>query len=65
MKKVNLIFDKDGTFPKKIWSYAHLKNTLGDMRMPSDWQLVYMAPRTSIQLLNINTTNFQVEREQV
>ena len=35
--------------------------------MLSDLQLVYiyMAPRNSTQLLNINTTKFQVEREPV
>ena len=31
--------------------------------MLSDLQLVYMVPRNSTQLLNINTTKFQVERE--
>ena len=40
-----------------------LKNTSGDMRMLSDLQLVYMVPRNSTQLLNINTTKFQVERD--
>ena len=38
---------------------------LGDMHMLSDLQLVYMVPRNSTQLLNINTTKFQVEREPV
>ena len=33
--------------------------------MLSDLQLVYMVPRNSTQLLNINTTKFQVEREPV
>ena len=33
------------------------------MPMLSDLQLVYMLPRNSTQLLNINTTKFQVERE--
>ena len=33
------------------------------MRMLSDLQLVYMVPRNSTQLLNINTTKFQVERK--
>ena len=33
--------------------------------MLSDLQLVYMVPRKSTQLLNINTTKFQVEREPV
>ena len=37
----------------------------GDMPMLSDLQLVYMVPRNSTQLLNINTTKFQVERESV
>ena len=37
----------------------------GDMHMLSDLQLVYMVPRNSTQLSNINTTNFQVEREPV
>ena len=39
--------------------------TSGDMPMLSDLQLVYMGPRNSIQLLKINTTKFQVEREPV
>ena len=42
-----------------------MKNTSGDMPMLSDLQLVYMVPRNSTQLLNINTTKFQVEREPV
>ena len=42
-----------------------LENTSGDMLMLSDLQLVYMVPRNSTQLLNINTTKFQVEREPV
>ena len=33
--------------------------------MLSDLQLVYMVPRNSTQLLKINTTKFQVEREPV
>ena len=33
--------------------------------MLSDLQLVYMGPRNSTELLKINTTKFQVEREQV
>ena len=33
--------------------------------MLSDLQLVYMVPRNSTQLLKINTTTFQVEREPV
>ena len=33
--------------------------------MLSDLQLVYMGPRNSTQLLKINTTKFQVEREPV
>ena len=33
--------------------------------MLSDLQLVYMVPRNSIQLLKINITKFQVEREPV
>ena len=37
----------------------------GDMRMLSDMQLVYIVPRNSTQLININTTKFQVEREPV
>ena len=45
--------------------YAHLGNTSGDMRMPSDLQLVYVVLRNSTQLLNINTTKIQVERESV
>ena len=45
--------------------YAHLENTSGDMRMPSDLQLVYVVLRNSTQLLNINTTKIQVERESV
>ena len=39
-----------------------LENTSGDMRMLSNLQLVNMVPRNSTQLLNINTTKFQVER---
>ena len=35
------------------------------MCMRSDFQLVYMVPRNSIQLLYIGTTKFQVEREPV
>ena len=50
-------------FPKI--SLRALENTTGDMRMLSDLQLVYMVPRNSIQLLNINTTKFQVEREPI
>ena len=45
--------------------YAHLENTSGDMRMPSDLQLVYVVLRNSSQLLNINTAKIQVERESV
>ena len=45
--------------------YTHLENTSGDMRMPSDLQLVYVVLRNSTQLLNINTTKIQVERESV
>ena len=45
--------------------YAHLENTSGDMRMPSDLQLVYVVLRNSTRLLNINTTKIQVERESV
>ena len=45
--------------------YAHLENTSGDMRMPSDLQLVYVVLRNSTQLLNINTTKIQVERQSV
>ena len=52
----------DGTFPKKFICGA-LENTSGDMRMLSDLQLVYMVPRNSTQLLNINTTKFQMERD--
>ena len=39
--------------------------TSGDMPMLSDLQLVYMVPRNSTELLKINTTKFQVEREPV
>ena len=39
--------------------------TSGDMPMLSDLQLVYMVSRNSTQLLKINTTKFQVEREPV
>ena len=46
-------------------NYAHLENTSGDMRMPSDLQLVYVVLRNSTQLLNMNTTKIQVERESV
>ena len=54
-------------FPKKFnacWRTL-LENTSDDMPMLSDLQLVYMVPRNSTQLLNINTTKFQVEREPV
>ena len=37
-----------------------LKN---DMHMLSDLQLVYMVPRNSTQLLNINTTKLQLQVE--
>ena len=33
--------------------------------MLSDLQLVYIVPRNLTQLVNINTTKFQVEREPV
>ena len=53
-------------FQKKLMrGIAALENTSGDMRMLLDLQLVYMVPRNSTQLLNINTTKFQVEREPV
>ena len=39
--------------------------TSGDMPMLSDLQLVHMGPRNSTQLLKINTSKFQVEREPV
>ena len=42
-----------------------MENTSGDMPMFSDLQLVYMVPRNSTQLENINTTKFQVKREPV
>ena len=65
MINYNLTFDnEDGTFPKKI-ECGSLKNTSGDMPMLSDLQLVFMKSRNSTQLLNINTTKFQVEREPV
>ena len=35
------------------------------MPMLSDLQLVYIGPRNSTELLKINTTKFQVEREPV
>ena len=50
-------------FKKKI-NAGHWR-TLQDMRMLSDLQLIYMVSRNSTQLLNINTTKFQVEREPV
>ena len=34
---------------------------LGDMRIHSDFQLVYMIPRKSIKWLNIYTTKFQLQ----
>ena len=40
-------------------------NTSGDMRMLSDFLLIYMVSRNSTQLLNINSTKFQVDREPV
>ena len=51
---------------KKIFNTGHWRTlNSGVMLMFSDLQLVYMVPRKSTQLLNINTTNFQVEREPV
>ena len=47
----------------KIGDYAD--SLSGDMPMLSDLQLVYMVPRNSTQLLKINTTKFQLEREPV
>ena len=46
-------------FPKQF-NAGHWR-ALQAMRMLSDLQLVYMVPRNSIQLLNINTTKFQVK----
>ena len=40
---------------KNVMSYAHLIG-VGDMRIPSDFQLVYMIPRKSIKWLNIICT---------
>ena len=53
-------------FPKKFNArhWTTLQSS-GDMRMLSDLQLVYMVPGNCTQLLNINTTKFQVERELV
>ena len=51
-------------FPK-FFNAGHWRTPPGDMRMLSDLQLVYMVHRNSTQLLNINTTKFQVEREPV
>ena len=50
---------------KKKFNAGHWRTlqSSGDKRMLSDLQLVYMVPRNSTQLLNINTTKFQVERE--
>ena len=45
--------------------YQKKFNTSGDMRMLSDFLLIYMVSRNSPQLLNINTPKFQVEREPV
>ena len=42
-----------------------MQGTSDDMHMLSDLQLVYIVPRNSTQLLNINTTKFQVELEPV
>ena len=42
-----------------------MENTSGDMHMLLDLQLVYMVSRNFTQLLNINTTKLQVEREPV
>ena len=52
-------------FPKKFDAGHWRTLNSGNMPMLSDLQLVYMVPRNSTQLLNINTTNFQVEREPV
>ena len=51
-------------FKKKLMRII-AENTSGDMPMHSDLQMVYMVPKNSTQLLNINTTKFQVEREPV
>ena len=47
---------------KNVMSYAHgVGEHLGDMRIHSDFQLVYMIPRKSIKWLNIYTTKFQLQ----
>ena len=55
---------EDGTFKKKILMRI-IADDFGNMPMLSDLQLVYMGPRNSTELLKINTTKFQVEREPV
>ena len=52
-------------FPKKFNAGHWRTLNSGNMPMLSDLQLVYMVPRNSIstQLLKINTTKFQVERD--
>ena len=51
---------------QKFFNAGHcMENTSGDLPMLSDLQLVYMVPRNSTKLLNINTTKFQVEDEPV
>ena len=56
----------DGTFPKNFNAGPMPRIKIsGDMPMLSDLQLVYMVLRNFTQLLNINTTKFQVEREPV
>ena len=49
--------------PKKLmWGIGeHFRRYAHALRL----QLVYMVPRNSTQLLNINTTKFQMEREPV
>ena len=58
-----LMNNEDGTFLKKL--ICAFGEHSGDIRMPSDLQLVYMVPKNSIQLLNINTTKSQVACELV
>ena len=62
---LNLNFDKEDGTLQNFSKYAHMEKTSDDMRMPSNLQLVYMVPKNFTQLLNINTTKFQVERKPV
>ena len=50
---------------KKIATTIYLKRFLYCDQKLASFFAIYMVPRNSIQLLNMNTTKFQVEREPV